>query len=84
MPATTSYWVNALGRPLLCLYKNLDPTLTHALVWDILPELAKLGLPGPNAPDLIADRTAEPRLTLVWSPTLFENLAQRGIAVITA
>ena len=89
LPATTSYWVNALGgRPLLCLYKNLDPTLTHALVWDILPELAKLGLPGPNAPDLIADRTAEPRLTLVfdregWSPTLFENLAQRGIAVIT-
>ena len=89
LPAAPGYWVNALGgRPLLCLHKDLDPTLTHALEHDILPALARLGLPGPDAPDLTTGAAAEPALTLVfdregWSPALFARLARRGIAVIT-
>ena len=89
LPAATGYWVNALGgRPLLCLHKDLDPTMTHALEHDILPALARLGLPGPEAPDLTTGAAAEPALTLVfdregWSPALFARLARRGIAVIT-
>ena len=87
LPASTSYWVNALGgRPLLCLHKDLDPTMTHALEHDVLPALERIGLPGPDAPDLSPD--AAPALTLVfdregWSPALFARLARRGIAVIT-
>ncbi len=51
LPASTSYWVNALGgRPMLCLHKDLDPTMTHALEKDVLPALERLGLPG--SPDL--------------------------------
>ena len=89
LPATTSYWVNALGgRPLLCLNKDLDAGMAQALEHDILPALAALGLPGPAAPDLTVARDAGPALTLVfdregWSPALFTRLARRGIAVIT-
>ena len=89
LPAATGYWVNALGgRPLLCLNKDLDPAMTHALEHDILPALERLGLPGPDAPDLVREEAAEPALTLVfdregWSPALFGRLARRGIAVIT-
>ena len=89
LPASTSYWVNALGgRPLLCLHKDLDPTMTHALEQDVLPALERIGLPGPDAPDLTVSEDAAPALTLVfdregWSPALFKRLARRGIAVIT-
>ena len=89
LPAATSYWVNALGgRPLLCVHKDLDPRMTRALEHDILPALAALGRPGPEAPDLTVARDAAPALTLVfdregWSPALFARLARRGIAVIT-
>ncbi|MDE0406544.1 MAG: hypothetical protein OXN81_01675 [Alphaproteobacteria bacterium] len=89
LPASTSYWINALGgQPFLCLNKDLDPTMTRALEADILPALERLGLPGPEAPDLTASPEAEPALTLVfdregWSPALFARLARRGIAVIT-
>ena len=89
LPASTSYWINALGgRPFLCLNKALDPTLTHALEADILPALERLGVLGPEAPDLTAPEAGEPALTLVfdregWSPALFRRLARRGVAVIT-
>ncbi len=89
LPASTGYWVNALGgRPLLCLHKDLDPTMTHALEHDILPALERLGLPGPEAPDLARGEAVAPGLTLVfdregWSPALFARLARRGVAVIT-
>lgn len=89
LPASTSYWVNVLGgKPFLCLNKPLDPTLTRALEEDILPALEKLGVLGPDAPDLTASQAAEPALRLVfdregWSPALFKRLAQRGVAVIT-
>ena len=89
LPASTSYWVNALGgRPLLCLHKDLDPGMARALEHDVLPALERIGLPGPDAPDLTASEDATPALTLVfdregWSPALFRRLARRGIAVIT-
>ena len=89
LPASTSYWINALGgKPFLCLNKALDPTMTHALEADILPALEKLGMLGPDAPDLTAPDAGEPALTLVfdregWSPALFNRLARRGVAVIT-
>ncbi len=89
LPASTSYWVNALGgRPLLCLHKDLDPGMAKALEHDVLPALDRLGLPGPDAPDLTVSPEAAPALTLVfdregWSPALFARLARRGIAVIT-
>ena len=62
--------------------------MTQALEHDILPALERLGLPGPEAPDLTAGRDAGPALTLVfdregWSPALFTRLARRGIAVLT-
>ncbi len=88
LPASTSCRVNALGgRPLLCLHKDLDPGMAKALERDVLPALERLGLPGPDAPDLAADASARPALTLVfdregWSPALFRRLARRGIAVI--
>ena len=89
LPASTSYWINALGgKPFLCLNKALDPTMTHALEGDILPALEKLGMLGPDAPDLTAPDAGEPALTLVfdregWSLALFKRLARRGVAVIT-
>ena len=89
LPASTSYWVNALGgRPLLCLHKDLDPGMARALEQDVLPALERIGLPGPDAPDLTASEDATPALTLVfdregWSPALFKRLARRGVAVIT-
>ena len=89
LPASTSYWVNALGgRPLLCLHKDLDPGMAKALERDVLPALERIGLPGPDAPDLTVLPDAAPALTLVfdregWSPALFARLARRGIAVIT-
>ena len=89
LPATTSYWVNALGGlPLLCLHKDLDPCLTQALEQDILPALERLDVVGPQAVDLTTDTEAEPALTLVfdregWSPALFRRLARRGVAVLT-
>ncbi len=89
LPATTSYWVNALGgRPLLCLNKELDPGLGRTLEQDLLPALETIGLLGPEAPDLTTGQDAPPALTVVfdregWSPALFKRLARRGIAVIT-
>ena len=89
LPASTSYWINALGgKPFLCLNKALDPTMTHALEKDILPALEKLDVLGPDAPDLTVPDAGEPALTLVfdregWSPALFRRLARRGVAVIT-
>ena len=86
LPASTSYWINALGgTPLLCLNKDLDPRMTRMLEHDILPALEAPGVAGPDAPDLTVSHDAEPALTLVfdregWSPALF---ARRGIAVIT-
>ncbi len=89
LPASTSHWVNALGgRPLLCLHKDLDPGMARALEHDVLPALERIGLPGPDAPDLTVSPEAAPALTLVfdregWSPALFARLARRGVAVIT-
>ena len=89
LPASVSYWVNALGgSPLLCLHKGLDPKMVKALEGDIVPQLAALGVLPADAPDLTVPEPGKPALTLVfdregWSPALFRRLAQRGIAVIT-
>ena len=88
LPAAASCWINMLGgRPLPCLNKALDPTMTRALEQDVLPAPERLGLPGPDAPDPAADASARPALTLAfdregWSPALFKRLARRGIAAI--
>ncbi len=89
LPASTSYWIHALGgKPFLCLNKALDPTMTHALEKDVVPALERLGVLGDDPPDLTRDSGRDPELTLVfdregWSPALFRRLARRGIAVIT-
>ena len=81
MPASVSYWINALGgTPLLCLHKALE----H----DVVPQLRELGVLPPAAPDLTGPQAGAPALTLVfdregWSPDLFQRLARRGIACIT-
>ena len=42
LPASVSYWVNALGgAPLLCLHKALDPKLVKAIEHDVVPHLVK-------------------------------------------
>ena len=45
LPASTRYWVNALGgQPLLCLHKPLDPKMARALEHDVVPALERLGV----------------------------------------
>ena len=89
MPASVSYWVNALGgTPLLCLHKALDPKLIKAIEQDVVPHLQHLGVVPEAAPDLTRPDAGAPALTLVfdregWSPDLFKRLARRGIACIT-
>ena len=89
MPASVSYWINALGgMPLLCLHKALDPKLIKALEQDVVPHLQQLGVVPEAAPDLTKPDAGAPALTLVfdregWSPDLFKRLARRGIACIT-
>ena len=89
MPASVSYWINALGgTPLLCLHKALDPKLIKALEQDVVPHLMRLGVVPEAAPDLTRPDAGVPALTLVfdregWSPDLFKRLARRGIACIT-
>ena len=89
LPATASYWVNALGgAPLLCLHKRLDPAMVKAIENDVVPELRRIGALAEDAPDLTAPRPGAPALTLVfdregWSPALFKRLARIGVAVIT-
>ena len=89
LPASVSYWINALGgMPLLCLHKALDPKLIKALEQDVVPHLQQLGVVPEAAPDLTKPDAGVPALTLVfdregWSPDLFKRLARRGIACIT-
>ena len=89
LPASVSYWINALGgAPLLCLHQALDPKLVKALEHDVVPHLVELGVVPQAAPDLTAPDAEVPSLTLVfdregWSPDLFKRLARRGIACIT-
>ena len=89
LPASVSYWINALGgAPLLCLHKALDPKLVKALEHDVVPQLLELGVLLVTAPDLTGPDAGAPALTLVfdregWSPDLFKRLARRGIACIT-
>ena len=89
LPASASYWINALSSmPLLCLHKELDPKMVRALEHDVVPELEALGIVTSDAPDLTAAQAGEPAVTLVfdregWSPALFLRLARRGIACIT-
>ena len=89
LPASVSYWINALGgTPLLCLHKALDPKLVKALEQDVVPHLLQLGVVPEAAPDLTQPEAGAPALTLVfdregWSPDLFKRLARRGIACIT-
>ena len=65
LPASVSYWVNALGgAPLLCLHKALDPKLVKAIEHDVVPHLVKLGVVPQAAPDLTPQAGA-PALTLV-------------------
>ena len=89
LPASVSYWINALGgAPLLCLHKALDPKLIKAIEQDVVPQLQQLGVVPEAAPDLTKPEAGAPALTLVfdregWSPELFKRLARRGIACIT-
>ena len=89
MPASVSYWINALGgAPLLCLHKALDPKLIKAIEQDVVPHLQQLGVVPEAAADLTKPEAGAPALTLVfdregWSPELFKRLARRGIACIT-
>ncbi len=89
LPASASYWINALGgKPLLCLHKPLDPKMVAAIEADVVPALQELGIVGAGAPDLTAGHPGQPALTLVfdregWSPDLFRRLARRGVASLT-
>ena len=89
LPASVSYWINALGgTPLLCLHQALDPKLVKAIKQEVVPQLVELGIVPETAPDLTKHQAGAPALTLVfdregWSPDLFQWLARRGIACIT-
>ena len=87
LPAAASYWIHLTGgAPLLRLHQALDPKMAHALEHEIAPELERIGVLPPDAPDLT--RGGTPAATLAfdregWSPALFRRLARRGVAVIT-
>ena len=89
LPASVSYWINALGgAPLLCVHQDLDPKLVQALEHEVVPQVLELGVLPSAAPDLTQPEAGAPALTLVfdregWSPDLFQRLARRGIACIT-
>ena len=89
LPASVSYWLNALGAsPLLCLHQPLDPKMVQALEHEVVPQLEALGVLTHDAPDLTGPNPGAPAVTLVfdregWSPALFRRLARRGVAVIT-
>ena len=89
LPASASYWINALGgAPLVCLHQALDAKMVKTLEHEVVPQLEALGVLGHDAPDLTAANPGAPAVTLVfdregWSPELFRRLARRGIAVIT-
>ena len=84
LPAAVSYWVHALGgTPLLCLHRPVDAGLVREIWQGIVPQLRQLGLLPEGA-----GAAAEPSLTLVfdregWSPALFRELRQVGIAVVS-
>ena len=79
LPASVSYWINALGgAPLLCLHKALDPKLVQAIEHDVAPQLQHLAVVTEAAPDLAGAQAGLPQLTLVfdregWSPDLFKR-----------
>ncbi len=88
LPASVSYWVNALGgKPFLCIHKDMDPGMVKAVEADVIKELESLGaLDG--AVDITGEEPGEAVVTLVfdregWSPQMFRRLAGRGIACIT-
>ncbi len=87
LPASVSYWVNALGgEPLLCLHQPLDAKMVQTLEHEVVPELRALGLVPPT--DRQRTTGVEPTVTLVfdregWSPALFLRLAAQGVACIT-
>ena len=89
LPASISYWLNALGAsPLLCLHQPLDAKMVKALEHEVVPQLEALGVLTHDAPDLTGANPGAPAVTLVfdregWSPALFRRLARRGVAVIT-
>ncbi len=67
LPASTGYWINALGgKPLLCLHKTLDPKMVAAIEADVVPALQDLGIVDAQAPDLTAEAPGHPALTLVF------------------
>ena len=89
MPASVSYWINALdGAPLLCLHKDLNPKMVKVLEHDVVPQLQGLGVLPDPARLASAERPDSPAVTLVfdregWSPGLFKRLAAHGVACIT-
>ena len=67
LPASVSYWINALGgAPLLCLHQALDPKLVKAIEHDVVPHLVELGVVPQAAPDLTKPQAGAPALTLVF------------------
>lgn len=87
LPASVSYWINALGgKPFMCIHEDMDPGMVKAVEQDVVRELESLEVLE-GAADITTGE-AQPVLTLVfdregWSPALFRRLAERGIACIT-
>ena len=54
LPSTAVIFANYLGSmPLSCIYKKLNRGLGHALEHDMVPEMRRSGLIGPDAPNLL-------------------------------
>ena len=85
LPASVSYWINALGgKPFMCIHKDIDHGMVKAIESDVMVELESLGV---LKEGVDITEAKEPVLTLVfdkgWSPALFRRLALRGVACIT-
>lgn len=84
---TTDYWVNGLGgEPFFVITQAVNPGLVSVLRESIVPRLLA-DAPQPSEETLRADPQAV-RFTIVvdregYSPALFADLIQKGVAILT-
>ena len=87
--ATTDYWINAMdGQPFLYVNQAVDPGLIATLRTHLVPWLETHAPVSEAHRKRMAEDPRQPRFTLIfdregYSPTLFSELQQQRIAVVT-
>jgi len=87
--ATTDYWINAMdGQPFFYLNQAVDPGLIATLRTHLVPWLETHAPLSEAHRQRMAEDSRQPRFTLIfdregYSPSLFSELQQQRIAVVT-